>query len=76
VNAGIAHSTIKLGDITTTNEHIEPKSYTIDISFENLGLALKSVSITNSLGHGSYFFNQLTKIYNQHALNSCFYTCL
>jgi hypothetical protein len=44
LDTGIANSTIKLGNLTETDEDIEPKSYTIDISFEDLGLALKSVS--------------------------------
>ncbi|XP_028413905.1 ABC transporter G family member 24-like [Dendronephthya gigantea] len=45
VNEAIAHSTIKLGnlgDMDDTDEDIKPKSYTIDISFENLGLTLKT----------------------------------
>ncbi len=45
VDAGVAHSTIKLGHFmeSDSDQHIEPKSYTIDISFENLGLTLKKV---------------------------------
>ncbi len=45
VDAGIAHSVVKLGDImeSDTDQQIESKSYTIDISFENLGLTLKKV---------------------------------
>ena len=45
VDLGIANSIIKLGDVDLgPNNNIEPKSYTIDISFEDLGLTLKSVS--------------------------------
>ena len=47
VNAGIANSVVKLGDLETHRDIIEPKSYTIDISFQDLGLTLKSVSFFN-----------------------------
>ena len=45
VDAGIARSTARLGKFTEsdTDKHIEEKSYTIDISFKNLGLTLKTV---------------------------------
>ncbi|CAB3987012.1 ABC transporter, ATPbinding domain containing [Paramuricea clavata] len=42
LDTGIANSTVKLGNLIETDKDIEPKSYTIDISFEDLGLALKS----------------------------------
>ncbi|XP_028413508.1 ABC transporter G family member 28-like [Dendronephthya gigantea] len=41
VDAGIANTTVKLGEFSDTEEEIERKSYTIDISFKNLGLTLK-----------------------------------
>ena len=46
MDAGLAHSTVKLGAFkdSEADKQIEPKSYTIDISFENLGLTLKAVS--------------------------------
>ena len=46
MDAGPAHSTVKLRAFqeSDADKQIEPKSYTIDISFENLGLTLKAVS--------------------------------
>lgn len=44
VDAGIVHTLRNLGEVEVINEEIEPKTFTIDISFEDLGLELNAVS--------------------------------
>ena len=45
VDTGIVHTTVNLVGISDTEKDIKPKSYTIDISFEDLGLILKGVRL-------------------------------
>ena len=44
IDTGVIHAVNKLSQFVEVKEEIEPKSFTIDISFEDLGLELSSVS--------------------------------